>query len=126
MLDRRSLLATSLAASWSELISATSGMPSPDLLDGLIGLVIVQVGTSPVPQAGPGPHDRHHYAPLLGLVIVQAVEQALGVGVGGQDIELADRHVARFRLGHGIPPDSCFDEANSSTHPPDALLHIIG
>ena len=44
-------------------------------------------------QPGLGAHDRRHHAPLLGVGGGRAVEERLGVGVRGQDVELADRHV---------------------------------
>jgi len=66
----------------------------------LVGLVVVLMAPAAVSHACLRPHDGGDHAPLLRLVLVQAVEEGLGVGVGGQDIELADRHVVRLLLRH--------------------------
>ena len=43
----------------------------------------------------PEPHDRGDHTPLLRLIVVHPVEEGMGVDVGGEDVELADRHVVR-------------------------------
>ena len=80
----------------------------------------------PRARAWPWPPDRRHHAPLPGLVVVQAVEQALGVGVRGQDVELADRQVARLLPRHRQSPESASASillvADSGSFPPDAVV----
>src|SRR5262249_1245784 len=42
---------------------------------------------------------------LLRLVVVESIKQGVGVRVGGEDVELTDRHVLwRLLLGHAASP----------------------
>src|SRR5512135_717643 len=45
-------------------------------------------------------HDGCDHAPLLRLVVLEPVDQGVGVGVRGEDVELPDRYVAGRLLRH--------------------------
>ena len=54
-------------------------------------------------ELGLSSHDRRDHAALFRVIVVQPVDQAVGVGVGGEDVELADGHVALwFGLRHVV------------------------
>ncbi len=66
----------------------------------LLGNFLLGLMIATVPKAGLRPHDRRHHAPFLGLGLGQAAQEGLGVGIRGEDVELADRDVVRLRFGH--------------------------
>ena len=53
-----------------------------------------------MPKPCLGSHDGGDHAPLFRLVVIQPVKKGLGVGVGGEDVKLADGHFARWFLRH--------------------------
>ena len=54
-------------------------------------------------QACVGAHDRGDHAPLFRLVVIQPVDESVGVRICSEDLEFADRYFVRWFPRH----DSC-------------------
>jgi hypothetical protein len=82
-------------ALWAAVPDLTPSMtPSIGIPRPLEFLVVLFANAEPRLSA----HDSGDHAPLLRLIVIQPVEQGFGVRVPGEDVELADGHIARWLI----------------------------